>query len=287
MSATCFHALDAVRSGWPLTHPTLAERIAPYVREIDDLAGSLPPGRDLVEQLKAHCTTIESNARLARVALDKAVGMENYPAAAADHLVRAIDGLESAIRATFPGGVDQIALRGQPLKAQWEARGGGLLTEVGRITDPALMVPQATVVLVDPLLGGDGVALLQVNSVWIEAVLTDALPELPEALRLGWLLAQLHCDIPVFGERVPGGRLPRVAALAMLPPILTAAQVVEWSRFDEASLTMAIEGWRLGDANAPAAALASTLFDWWSTYTHSRPHWSVALAALDHMLGGG
>ncbi len=284
MSATGFHALDAARRGWALTDPALAEPLAPVVREFNEVVGALRPGSDLLGQLKAYCATIESNAQLAEVALVKVAGLDQFPESVAEQLVRAIDRLEAVTRAAFSGGVDQLALRGEPLKAQWEARGPGMLSEIGRITDHSLVAPRADVVLVQPVLGGHGEAHLAVNSAWIEAVLTDSRAELPEVVRLGWLLAQLNCEIPIFGERVTGGRLPQIAALAMLPPALAAAEMVELSHLDEATLAAALEFWRLGEeVAADVPALASTLLDWWSTYTTTRPHWSVALAALAQM----
>jgi hypothetical protein len=114
-------------------------------------------------------------------------------------------------------------------------------------------------------------------------VLTDVVAELPEVVRLGWSLSQLQCEIPIFGERVPGHQLPRVASLAMVSPALAAAEVVQLARFDEPAIQAALVHWRLADAEH-SAALAEILSTWWATYTSSKPHWSIALAALHQML---
>jgi hypothetical protein len=109
------------------------------------------------------------------------------------------------------------------------------------------------------------------------------MPELPEILRIGWLLSQLNQDVPIFGERVHGDRLPLLAQLATLPPILQGAEVVELSSLSAGTLAAALSGWRIEVADPDQ--VAATLLNWWDTYQTSRPNWDVALAALDQMLG--
>jgi len=51
-------------------------------------------------------------------------------------------------------------------------------------------------------LGGAGAAQLRTNSVRLEAVLTHPDPQLPETLRLGWLLSQLNQDLPIYSDTI-------------------------------------------------------------------------------------
>ena len=120
------------------------------------------------------------------------------------------------------------------------------------------------------------------NRVTFEAVLTHPHAELPETLRLAWLLSQLNLDVPVFSEYLPAGRLEQVAPLAMLPVVLAAAEVVELARVDHRSLRMAIECWHL-PTKLPDD-VEERLLRWWQTYLESSTRWTVALTALDQML---
>jgi hypothetical protein len=182
------------------------------------------------------------------------------------------------------------------------------------------MVPNADVVLVYPAYGGGGRAHLLYNSVRIEAVLTNPVPELPEIVRLAWLLAQLNIDLPAFSENLRPQRRNKIAQLAMLPATLQAAEEVELARCDPAAIRLALKVWNVGasrvltegqnemspqpassdwgleeattfnpsncsaDAVQDQGELTSVLFEWWQTYVESRPRWPTALAALDRML---
>src|SRR5690606_7247147 len=114
------------------------------------------------------------------------------------------------------------------------------------------------------------------------AVLANPIAELPEAARLGWLLAQLQQDIAVYSERIPRPVLPRVAAMAMLPPALAAAEEVELVRPGDDVTALALEPWP--NAHDEQAELLGTLVRWWQAYVERRPPWGVALSALSTML---
>ena len=102
------------------------------------------------------------------------------------------------MRRAFPNLLDDLSLRLLPLREQWEVHGPLLLQNMARWTDPRVVVAEARIVLVHPALGGGGAAHIPFNNVHIEAVLTNPVPELPENLRLVWLLAQLSLDLPAF-----------------------------------------------------------------------------------------
>ena len=94
----------------------------------------------------------------------------------------------------------------------------------------------------------------------IEAVLANPHAELPEVVRLAWLLSQLHLDLPIHGERIERRRLPHVARLATLPGILEAAHYVELVQEPAALLPFALSAWRIvpaEDASAVAEVVAA------------------------------
>jgi hypothetical protein len=106
--------------------------------------------------------------------------------------------------------------------------------------------------------------------------------QLPEIVRLAWLLSQLNVDLPLFSETIHRDRLPLVASLAMLPPALTAAQSADLARCDRPTVQRSLASWIVD--KPPEPELADMLLSWWDTYTASRPAWHVAISALDRML---
>jgi hypothetical protein len=279
-SASCFHAVDALASGAALADAGLAAALAGSTNWIVQAVEARAPARQFFRHLVPLAAGIENNRELAKVALAKACGQA--AADSAERLAGLLGGAEQAFLRAVPGVVDELALRAEPLRLHWEARGPGLLSGIANRTEADLVVESADVVLVHPALGGGGAAHLPYNSVRIEAVLANPLPELPEVLRLGWLLAQLNADLPRFQGELHRDRLAIVAPLAMLPPALAAGADVELCHCDAATLAAAIQAWRL--EGGESTKLADAAWTWWETYQDSRPPWGVALAALDRML---
>ena len=107
-------------------------------------------------------------------------------------------------------------------------------------------------ILVQPVLGGAGAAHWLYNSVHIEAVLANPVAELPEVVRLGWLLAQLNFDLPMFV-----GDLLRESACAWWaagtgPAGAGGGAAKSSSRGStSATLSMALAAWRLPTVDPP------------------------------------
>jgi hypothetical protein len=191
--------------------------------------------------------------------------------------------VESAVRRALPQLNDELPLREGPIREQWEARGAGMLQEIGRLTEPALIPERCDVLLLHPALGGGGKAHLAYNSVRLEGVLANPVAQLPEVVRLAWLVAQLNLDLPAHSEAIHADRLPHIARFAMLVPALIAAESVELVRFAPDEVSRAIAAWRLSVPDGVDGA--ALVRDWWQTYVDARPPWSVALAALDQLFG--
>lgn len=282
-SASALHAAQVAAAGWPLAPPGLAAALAPA---LDGMPQTLLAERQrmlalLVEQAAAG---IEQNHQLAERVLTRLAGR----GAATDAAVSELAAWTSAIEHQYYQWhrergqqqlVDEIVTRTPPLRDQWEARGPGMLRHVVRITEEWVVAPAATVVMVLPAVGGYGTAHLPVNLVTFEAVLANPHERLPEVVRLAWLLAQLQMDLPAVAEQVPAGSLAEVARLALLPAVLTAAEVVELARYSVADIEYALTAW--GVASTPRAAkLAPLVDDWWRVYQAGDNRWVVAVAAL-------
>jgi hypothetical protein len=276
------HAAWGAVRGWPIADPRLGE-LPKLARELDEELNALGLPRQRVwPLLAAHAASIDSNRLLAQTALTKAIGAGLNAERAVAPLAGRISALEAAVQRAIPDLAEQLALRVRPIQEQWESRGPGLMRMIGKRTDERLIVEAADVLLVHPVFGGAGEAHLQQNAVRIEAVLANPHQELPEVVRLAWLLAQLNCDLPMFGEAVHPERLPLVVQLALLPPVLAAAEEVELVRNTPDLLSKAIDAWRVA---VPAGTDVTTLLPaWWQTVEEARPNWAVALTGLDQML---
>lgn len=283
-SASCFHCATAMIDGRLLVDRQLAESMHEAVEGLRKSLAAAGLSESVAEHLCALSAGIENNRELAQVTLTKVLGRAAAGSDAVARLARELDNVETAFRLAVPGVVDELSRRGEPLMSQWEARGPGMLSELARLTEQGLLVERADVVLVYPVTGGGGAAHPPYNSVRLEAVLADPHPQLPEVVRLAWLVSSLNVDLPMYGDHLPGARQTAVGTLAMLPAALRAGEYVELTRLDRATVELAIEVWGL--AEGLAAGAVDHLLDWWETYQESRPPWAVALGALDRMLYG-
>ncbi len=137
----------------------------------------------------------------------------------------------------YPDLNQQLTWRTGPLREQWEARGPGLMRLISRFSNTPLqsdIVPE--VVLVQPTVGGAGCLLIDDRRLLFEAMLANPISELPEVLRLAWLLCQLCM-------RQLSQVAPPTASLAWIPAVLEAGQEVELCRCDAASWQLAIRHW--------------------------------------------
>lgn len=146
---------------------------------------------------------------------------------------------------------DELALRSGPLRAAWEARGPGLWRSLQRELQQELPIATASVILVRPARGGGGEAYPQQAAVSMEAMLANPHPELPEVVRLAWLLAQL----PLTEKTDDRER----ARLALIPAVLSAAADVELLSASEPTLRAALRHWHLADDDNAAAKLAEEI----------------------------
>jgi hypothetical protein len=283
-AASSMHAAAALARGDTLVDRAACEALSEPTRELLEVVEAMgwQPAR-FFEHAVPQSARFDVPRELAKVLSAKLVGFA--PAGPPEQLASRLGALQRAFDQAHPRALEDLELRAAPLMEQWEARGPGLLADVGRRTEPELLVESADVILVHPVLGGGGAAHWLYNSVRIEAVLANPDPALPEVLRLGWLLAQLQLDVPRYHDNLHRDQLEAVGALAMIPPVLAAAQEVELARHDQPTLAAALAAWPRR-APAEVEATAQTLFHWWETYESTSPTWAVALGALAEMVKG-
>lgn len=281
---SALHAAEAAHRGAVLADPRLGEAFQVSAQQLAaEIRGCSLPEDCFWRNLIPRAAHSESKRQMVEAALIKTEGRSSRLELLQGRLAGAVGAVETAFLGALPDLANEMSLRERPLREQWEARGAGLLLEIGSLTEESLIAPRCEVLLVHPAQGGGGEAHLAYNSLRIEAVLANAVPELPEIVRLAWLASQLQLDLPAYSETLHADRLPHIAKYAMLPAALAAAQPVELGAFTPQTVELAIATWNLAvPAGINAAAL---VMEWWQTYQEARPPWRVALAALDQMFG--
>ncbi len=267
-STSALYAALCLAEGRTVADSRLAEAFAPAVAHLlTELAiAGVSTNRFLTTLTKISASGVEDNRQLVSQALGKLIGRNTPVDALIGRLGSLIGGLKAAFYNAYrttttvdaPNLVDELLLRGRPLVAQWEARGPGLLLQLGRTAEKSLLVENACIVLVYPLVGGNGLAHQAVNAISFEAVLTNPSADLPEVVRLAWLLAQLNLDLPRFADHVSPAHREYTGQLALVPALLSAAEYVELTSFTTESVAQALHAWRI-DAAAATTATAETL----------------------------
>jgi hypothetical protein len=201
-----------------------------------------------------------------------------------------ITDVEAAFRQLFPRYDEQSAFRFRPLQEQWLGYGRGLMNQWKRLVRQDALVDRCTVIGLQPILGGFGKAHPDSDLVRIEAVLTNARPELPEVIRLGWLLAQMECESSELFLRDVSVDLPTLIPLATIPSILAAGQELELTRCDSTHVALAIKHWHVSSPCAPLSEtespskLASSLLAWWNSSERAQAPWQASVQMLAKQL---
>jgi hypothetical protein len=280
-SASCLHAAACRWAGLAAANAEFERAIAsPADALIGEISGAGWQVDQVLDELTSLAAEIDNNREL----VDRLISRRRLQVVEAEVPVcvaGAIADLEAAMRRWQPQIEEELAARVRPLREQWEARGPGMLQEVGRLTQPEVVPAAAEVILVLPYAGGRGVAHPAQNRVTLEAVLVNPLPALPEAVRLAWLLSQLNAEMPWLTDVVPPVRAAAAMRLAMIPPVLAAAEAVELTHCDEASIAGAIHAWL---PNIDAESAAPKMWSWWNAWMEHPTRWPVAVAALEQLV---
>lgn len=189
----------------------------------------------------------------------------------------------SAFLSRHPKLEEQLELRARPLRERWEAFGEGLLREIERQvwqnSPPEGWWPsRVTGLLLQPLRGGDGGCDGPSETFWIEAMLTDADPRVPEVLRVAWLMTRMAIENHS-RQRSGDTTLLKPWSYASVPLVLVAATGVELIQAGQLPTGRAMELWHFGD---PLAADTVTL--WWDEFQQTKEPLPVALRKLNQSL---
>src|SRR5262245_14315039 len=275
-----FHAVDQVRRGYALSTANLAAALAEPTATI---VASVREERLVPELFWRHLVPLaaefDNPRQLAEVLLVKLQG-RTEARVRIPRFTRNLTALRSAYDQAAPS-LEESAPQIEALKQNWAPHGAGLLAGLKTWTDDAILVDEAIVYVVPPVTPGGGWMHLPYNSVRLEPV-ADVEGQLSEVLRLAWLLAPLNLDMPTYSEAIITSRLDRVAALAMIPVTLAAAEKLRLESSSPERIAQAVRQW-LPPAGAEPAVV-DTLAQWWETYKSRRPPWSAALTALDQLL---
>jgi hypothetical protein len=280
-SISCLYTALALLRKQSLADPALAEALADSITELQT---TLEQDYVPAEALWSHLIPVAIGSSLheaAETALIKTMG-RTEALTRVSRLRAVLAGLARAFSAALPGLDRTLPLQMERLRQQWNYQGTALLGGLQNCTEPGILVEEASVVAVQPVRGGGGEAYLPYNIACIEAIPEDPVAQLPEVLRLGWLLSMLNLDLPRYSENLPAERLPVVTSLAMVPPILTSAETLGLIRCDEPTLALAIQTWL--PARADSSQWAAIVNEWWSVYCNLRTPWPAALQALDRLL---
>ena len=179
---------------------------------------------------------------LSDVPLERACGVALLSAGAnemqVDQTTKAIVNRMSDARLAFnhryPKIAEQLDLRARPLRERWETYGPGLLNQVGKqiwgdSPPEDWWMPNVTALMVQPIRGGDGGCDASSSRLWLEAMLTDVDPRVPEVLRVAWLVTAMA--IENYTRQTSGDlRLMRPWSLVSVPLVLKAGSEMELFR---------------------------------------------------------
>jgi hypothetical protein len=288
-STSALHAAECLcRFSSQVQDENLRDKLGPAAQALGTCLEDLDAQRTqgFWDELAVLGSKINSNSALANQLITEH-GQGFVEQSLIQRLTGSITDVEAAFKLLFPKYVEQFDYRIRPLQEQWIGYGSGFLAHIRRLTRSDELIREACVIGVQPILGGAGRAHVEHQAIHIEAVLTNPLPELPEVVRLGWLLSQLHSlgfrSQLTYSQESLRNLLP----IAMLIPSLAAAEVLELTQCNEAIAELAIENWNIAiPANQDVLTeLIPLLMDWWETCLKTKPDWSVAIKALAQRLG--
>ena len=283
---SCLYAANLVRSNLATGNQTLTEALDDPVRRLTHI---LTSERVDVNRFFAAAISWAAAGADAAILGEKAASLAPSDGVTrtevAERIAEAIRDLERAIAVLWPRLDYEVRLRERPLREQWEARGPGTLRRLEYLTGGEVAVPDAEVALVQPCLGGGGVAYPAFHIVCMEALLANPWATLPEPVRLTWFLAQLSFGAQKAESAAAPGRRA-IWALATIPLVLEAAEYVEWTQYHAQTLSLALEQWPQAELNdgADRLTLAALLESWRDDWRARTSEWSLAVDDLERRI---
>lgn len=184
------HAVAALAAGRPLNHPAAQAAWQAPATRLATLLETLPqPPEAAWQRLLGRSARITDPRELAEQIVGSAsLDNRTEQVAALEQLLAPI---LSSISQLFPRLEAELELRCRPLREQWDTCGPGLLRDCCRRLGLKPSTETITVLPVYPVLGGAGGIHPAERSLRIEAMLANPHPQLPELVRLAWLVMRL------------------------------------------------------------------------------------------------
>lgn len=285
---SAIHAAYVVATGSRCVDPKTEQALVGPVTDLNNrlLSASIDVGafwrRLMIEVAGDRSDSDRADARACEIALIAGGVSELLREQTAPAIARRLSECRLAFANRFPKLAEQLPLRAQPLIQRWEAFGPGLLKHVAdsiwQSSPPqGWWPPRVQGLLIQPMRGGDGGYDCDGQRIWVEAMLTDADPAVPEVLRVALLLTQLAVELHTrekSGEHSQS--LPW--SLAAVPLVLSAAAELQLLPPGRLPIGPAVQQWHLGDDRT-----ADIVARWWQQLSESRTPLPVALKALKRM----
>lgn len=286
---SAIHAAYVVAGGGRCVDPKTERLLVTPVTELNNrlLSASVDVGRFwrrlIVEVAGERGDGDRGDSRAVEIALSDGGLSELQLEPNAQGVSRLIADCRSVYAAQLPKLADQLRLRARPLKERWDAYGPGLLRAIAsRIWDGSppedWWPPRVEALLLQPARGGAGGFDPDSQRVWVEAMLTDANPAVPEVLRVAWLVSRVAIELHTrekSGEH--SRRLPW--PFASIPIVLAAATDLELISATPMPVRAAMGLWDLGDHRQ-----ADVVERWWRERERAGTPLPVSLKTLAEML---
>ena len=281
------HAARTVAMGRTLTDRKMEQALALPATEINQRLLSASVDVNAFWQRLFDETALDGeNAQACEIALVAAGCSELQSEQTSQAIRNRLGECRIAFHRLYPKLAQQLALRSRPLCQRWEMIGPGMLAGVtkriwGGVAPHDWWPPRVEGLLVQPIRGGDGGYDPHATQFWMEAMLTDADPTVPEVLRVAWLVTRLVTEIHT-REKSSAESVSLPWGIGSVPFVLSTA--VELDLIAESSLPIAraVEIWHLGDAG-----VGRTTEAWWDQWHESKTPLPVALADLRQRLMAG
>ncbi len=278
------HAAHIVATGVPCNDKKTVQALASPVTEINNrlLSSSLDIAT-FWQRLMSETLFQTPIKQAAVIALSDAGCSELQVEQLASVIVNRLSESRMAFQSRFPKLTEQLELRGRPLRDQWETYGPGLLAAIAKQiwidSPPSDWWPKRVeAVLVQPMRGGDGDYDAESNRIWIEAVLTDVDPAVPEVLRLAYLITQLAIDTHTL-ERSTNSVTSLPWSVGMIPITLAAGADLGFVHSSPQSVATAMRLWGIGQSRS-----AEIVNQWWNQQQKAPAPMPLALKQLGQQL---
>lgn len=260
------------------------QSLATPVTEINNrlLSASLDIGQ-FWQSLVAESAFEPGEQRACEIALMQSGCSELQLEQTASLIVNRLGESRMAFKSRFPKLTEQLELRGRPIRDHWGTVGPGLLNNIAKqIWDDSppgdWWPPKINGVLVQPMRGGDGGVDVESRKFWIEALLTNADPQVPEVLRVAWLVTQLAIEIHT-RERSSESSGSMPWTIGIVPLVLVAGQHLEIIKEGALPIESTMQLWGLADHH-----VAQIVSRWWQQWQQDPTPMPVGLKQLDKML---